>query len=361
MEITVEAPSNVKMFGEHSVVYGGPCLAAATPPYAKATVVDTNSGTFEIVLQDLNSSASFDEEILRRLYEQYGKRDTNPKPAGDTTPTDLAKYIAGHPEIKKEVLPFATIAARIFAQQGGNLIGKKATIHSDVPIGKGFASSAVCSTALTVALLKATGKQVDDQTAIDISRDGERIVHGIETGGRLDVGPIFLGGFATFSASNGIQSANITTPLKIVVFDVGPKPPTAEQVAKVRARRAQDTEGTDKILRQIDECVLAGMEATRTGNIQEVGHQMSRNHNLLTQLGVSSEKLDKAISTAMASGALGAKLCGGGGGGMGIALVSSDADAAKVIEALKNTGFEAYSANVTLKGAKDLVKTKARI
>jgi mevalonate kinase len=357
VNVEIKVPSNIKISGEHSVVFGGPSLSAATPPYATANLSDANSGRLEIVLNDFKISASFDEPTLRSLYAEYGKRDTTPKKPDDKTPTDLSKYITGHSEIRKEILPYATIAARLLVEQSINPINKQIAIHSDVPIGKGYASSAVCSTAFAMVLVKASGKQLDDQSAIDVSRDGERIVHGIETGGRLDVGPIYFGGYATFKASEvpQINSLQISTPINVVVMDVGPKPPTADMVKKVRALHDADPNGTDKILREIDCVVLKCIDALKSGDLKELGKQMHHNHGLLKQLGVSSDRLDNAVSIAMSNGAYGAKLCGGGGGGMGMALVGNDSDAAKVIDALKAAGFDAYSTSVTLKGAKNQV------
>ena len=350
--IEVKAPSNIKISGEHSVVYDGPCLSAAIPLYATASVSDTGTGRLTVVLKDLGISAQFDSSTLKHLYTEYDKRDTTQKAAGDTSPTDLARYIDGHNEIKKEVLPYATIAARLLVEHEINILGKEVVIHSEVPIGKGYASSAVCSTSFTVALLKATGSKLDDQTAIDISRDGERIVHRIETGGRLDVGPVYFGGYVIYSKDDGIKRQTISAPIKVVVMDTGPKPPTSQMVQKVKDRRVADQVGTDKILRAIDSCVLQGIAALKSGNLEELGKQMSRNHGLLRELGVSSEGLDKAVALAMSNGALGAKLCGGGGGGMGMALVKDEATAKKVIDALREHGFDGFSTRVTLQGAK---------
>jgi mevalonate kinase len=147
----------------------------------------------------------------------------------------------------------------------------------------------------------------------------------------------------------------------VVVFDTGPKPSTSEMVKKVRKLYESDKESTEEILKEIDDCVLKCIYALNSGNIKELGAQMSRNHQLLKKLGVSSEGLDKAVSVSLASGAYGAKLCGGGGGGVGVALVGNDADTQNVIDALKSSGFEAYSVGITLKGARDQIKTKTRI
>jgi mevalonate kinase len=347
METIVKAPSNIKIAGEHSVVYGGPSLSAAIELYATATVNDTDTGNLQIELKDLGISASFSEEDLRNLYEDYSSRDTS-------TPDGIAKYIAKHADIDKRILPYATIASRLLVQQGINAVSKsvKVTIHSDVPVQKGYASSAVCSTSFAVALITALGKRIDDQTAIDIARDGERIIHKAEGAGRIDVGPAYFGGYATFSASNGVQKQDISAEVKVVVIDTGPKPPTAEMVAKVRSLYNSDKESTEKTLKEIDACVISCIDALKRNDQKELGKQMSRNHELLKKLGVSSAGLDRAVDISKASGAYGAKLCGGGGGGMGIALVGDRSGAEKVIAALKKEGFDAYSVSISLKGAK---------
>lgn len=357
--VKVKAPSNIKISGEHSVVYNGPCLSAAIPIYATASVSDTLTDRLEIVLKDLDISTSFDEGAMRSLYKEYKTRNIAPKDVDDKTPTDLVKYINGHTWIRKEVLPFATIAARLLVEQGIGVLGRKVIIHSEVPIGKGYASSAVCSTSFTMGLLKSFGRELDDQTAIDISRDGERIVHGIETGGRLDVGPVYFGGYVTYSKDDGIQRQDIDTQLNMVVIDTGPKPPTAQMVQKVRNLRASDQAGTDKILREMDSCVLQGIVALKRGDIEGLGTQINRNHELLRRLGVSSMGLDKATSIANEAGAYGAKLCGGGGGGMGMALVKDGSAAEKVISALKENGFESFNISVTPKGAKSYLTNRA--
>ncbi len=352
-KVVVRAPAYVKISGDHSVVYGGLSLSAAIERYATATVEEVGGEHLEIVLEDLGISSSFDAKKLSELYKEYLPRDT-------TNSNALSIYISSHKSIDREILPYATIAARLFEEHvfgtnssGAGIFGKKITIHSDVPIQKGYASSAICSTAFTIALAKASGIRLEDQEAVDICRDGDRIIHGVETAGRMDVGPAYYGGYAMFSADQGVRKADISTKINIVIIDTGPKPPTSEMVRKVRDLYNSDTARTKKILAEIDDCVIKCIDSLRIGNIEELGRQMSRNHELLRKLGVSSESLDRAVSIAMTNGAYGAKLCGGGGGGMSMALVKDSSIANKVINALKEDGFGAFNVNVSFEGAKD--------
>lgn len=348
-DVEVKAPSNVKFSGEHSVVYGGPSLSAAIELYATAKVEDVASNTIDIILKDLGLSISLDAGTLRALYDDYSKRDTK-------TSEDLIKYIYKNQAIGINLLPYATIASRLLYGYGIKVLGKRVVITSEVPMQKGQASSAICSTSFATALIASSGKKIDDQIAIDIARDGERVIHKVETAGRMDVGPAYFGGYVTFSSSEGVRREEIATKVSVVVFDVGPKPSTAEMVKKVRDLYNKDITGTTKILREMDDCVLRCIESLKRNDLKELGKQMSRNHALLKNLGVSSERMDNAVSIALSNGAYGAKLCGGGGGGIGMALAGSSSEATKIAKELKNSGIEAYEARIAMKGARDSVK-----
>jgi mevalonate kinase len=72
---------------------------------------------------------------------------------------------------------------------------------------------------------------------------------------------------------------------------------------------------------------------------------MNLNQDLLRQIGVSHPKNDQVISAALGFGAIGAKLVGAGGGGYCLALMKNEADAADLIEGLKDT-YSCFFANV---------------
>ena len=69
---------------------------------------------------------------------------------------------------------------------------------------------------------------------------------------------------------------------------------------------------------------------------------------MLKELGVSSEDLDRAVEIAKKEGAY-AKLSGGGGGGGAIAITDKPDTLIKV---MKDNGFGALKAEVSLDGAK---------
>jgi mevalonate kinase len=69
-------------------------------------------------------------------------------------------------------------------------------------------------------------------------------------------------------------------------------------------------------------------QAIESGDIEQLGRLMTRNHGYLRVLTVSSPELDALVQAALDAGALGAKLSGGGRGGNMIALVTAETKAA---------------------------------
>ena len=63
---------------------------------------------------------------------------------------------------------------------------------------------------------------------------------------------------------------------------------------------------------------------------------------MLNALQVSTPELERLVAIARASGALGAKLTGGGGGGSIIALC--DGETEPVAEAIRGAGYDAVTA-----------------
>ena len=76
---------------------------------------------------------------------------------------------------------------------------------------------------------------------------------------------------------------------------------------------------------------------------------MNKNQQLLQQLEVSTEKLDKMCQAALEAGAYGAKLSGAGGGDCMLALVKEDKKAV-VIQAIADVGGEVINVSSNAQG-----------
>ena len=86
------------------------------------------------------------------------------------------------------------------------------------------------------------------------------------------------------------------------------------------------------------------MQAVRDRDLPALGELMNICHGMLNALQVSTPELERLVAVARASGALGAKLTGGGGGGSIIALC--DGDAQPVADAIRAAGYEAMTVNL---------------
>ena len=101
---------------------------------------------------------------------------------------------------------------------------------------------------------------------------------------------------------------------------------TKELVAGVRARYERSPSLYDRIFDDIDALSLAGVEALRATDFDALGRQMNVCHGLLNAIEVSTPELERMVTIARTSGALGAKLTGAGGGGSIVALCPNSAD-----------------------------------
>jgi mevalonate kinase len=331
----VRAPGVIKLFGEHAVVYGRNSMALAVSKYAKCSSEEA-SGGLGIALPDLgDKSIRLRDSDLRDINAYYKARKS------------MAEYVAGS-AIGLDFLPFATIAARLFAECGVDVLNRNVKVSSEIPIKSGMSSSASCFTAFTCLLAKGAG--LSSEKVIDIARDGERVAHVNEGAGSIDVSTAFYGGYVTYNSALGARKEKIGTPLNLVLVNTGPKLGTAVTVGRVASLYNSDREGTERMLDEIDDCTLSGHAALEKGDLGEAGRHMFRNHELLKRLGVSNDNLDKVVELSRTNGAFGAKLSGGGGGGMAVVLAGPESKG-KLIRIFNENKFDAFEAEPSMAGA----------
>lgn len=334
-EMEIRAPGVIKLFGEHAVVYGRNSMALAVSKYARCSSEEA-SGGLGIALPDLgDKSIELRADDLGDISVAYRAKK------------NMAEYVAGSC-INLDFLPFATIAARLFAECGIDVLHKGIRVKSEIPVKSGMSSSASCFTAFTCLLAKGSG--LPGAKVIDIARDGERVAHVNENAGSIDVSTAFYGGYVTYNSALGARKEKIGTPLHLILVNTGPKLSTAVTVGRVASLYKSDKESTERMLDEIDDCTLSGHAALEKGDLGEAGRHMFRNHELLRRLGVSNGNLDRVVELSRANGAFGAKLSGGGGGGMAVVLGKAENKEA-LMSAFKAEGFEAFEASPSLEGA----------
>ncbi len=340
----VRAPAVIKLFGEHAVVYGKTAVAMAVDLYAGASA--EGAGRLSIALPDIGKSATLPDEDLHRIYGAFSSRES------------IGGFISGQ-GMDRDLLPFASIAAALSSRHGARL-DYEVTVTSDIPVQKGLASSAACSTAFLAALVKAKGLSLPDGEFMELARIGEMVQHANENSGFIDVSTSYYGGFVSFSAGSA-RRQRVPKPLSLLLVDTGPKKKTSEMVEAVRSRYESDPVQTIAILDEIDSCGIKGIEALGSDSpdrLEKLGSLMYDNQESLARLGVSSGSLDTAVRLARVGGAYGAKLSGGGGGGMAVILPRGNPDPLK--KALEGSGFHVSEITTSFSGARDFMQSGAK-
>jgi mevalonate kinase len=285
------APAKVILVGEHAVVYGHPAVALPFPAIqaaGEATAADSGvtirSDRYGHLAARLNLDGT-----------EYASAERPLKP--------VAEAVRG----AMEALERLGAEGRPFALR----------LTSAIPAGAGLGSSA----AIAVAAIRATfafhGRTVPPSLLRALATRAEAIAHGTSSG--LDPAAVAAEGPVRFVRDHAPIVLAITEPFGLVVADSGETSGTGRMVALVKERfAAQDA--ARAAIAELGELADAVAETLERADFATVGQKLSRSHQLLAQLGVSTPQLDAICQAALSAGAFGAKLSGAGGGGCAIAL-----------------------------------------
>ncbi|MDJ0756185.1 MAG: mevalonate kinase [Ardenticatenaceae bacterium] len=299
---TTSAPGKIILFGEHAVVYGEPAIAVPVTQVGATAAVET---------------AAHDGILLRApdLGEDLWLRNA---------PADHPLAAAVH----------ALFSAAKTAGFSRPNIGLTASVSSTIPIASGLGSGA----AIAAVLIRALAQHLDwpslatDHAVSQITYEVERIHHGTPSG--IDNTVVSYGRPVFFVRAGAevkprsvqlLETFEPADPLHFLIGDTGIKAPTRESVGDVRRRWLADPQTFEAYFDRCGQIALAARKAIERGDLPEIGRLMNQNHQLLRQLTVSSAALDNLVAAAVQSGALGAKMSGGGRGGNMIALVEKAA------------------------------------
>ena len=277
-EVTTSAPGKMIVLGEHSVVYGKPAMALAIDRrfYCKVSLADG-------------------------LYLN-GKK--------------VPSYI--HPHIKS-----------VIDSNGASGLNLKA--GTEIPTSSGLGSSAALSSSISMALRKLLGRDTDLRSIAEDAFKAEWDAQGRAS--PIDTSTCTRGGGVALNCPVGIGkelwtiSKNDRTwkvsefevpSMTFVVGHTGIKAPTGPLVEKVRKFKEHNRFASD-IIDEMGLIALQGMNAIRRNDKEDLGEIMTRNHKLLSILGVSCNELNKLVNASLPY-SYGAKLTGSGGGGSMIAL-----------------------------------------
>lgn len=295
-----QAPGKVILFGEHAVVYGQPAIAVpVTDVQAIAEVEASAPGQTGLLIdaRDLEQHLQFDD-----------------------LPDD-------HP-----LAAAVRSTCRVLGIEAPTV---RLTIRSTIPVASGLGSGAAVTAAIARALSAYAGRPLDDAAVSELAFEVERIHHGTPSG--IDNTVVAFGRPVYFVRGQPPERLRLGGPLHILIGDTGASSPTKTAVSDVRRMWERAPAQIEAVFRAIGEIVRQARAALETGAVDRLGPLMNENHAHLRTLEVSSPELERLISAAVAAGASGAKLSGGGRGGNMIALADSR-NAEAVTAALRQAG-----------------------
>ena len=224
----------------------------------------------------------------------------------------------------------------------------KVQASCEVPIGAGLGSSASTTVATISAVAKSRNVVLNREDIFQLAFVSENYLHGKPSG--VDQATCTYGGIIQFEKPAGIKPLKIKRPPLILVCDSGVHRSTKALVGSVVKRSNVETERFQSHLEEVSEISAGVVKAMKNEDAPELGSLMSRNHELLRQIGVSTPMLDHLVEEAKRVGALGAKLTGAGGGGCVIALCVDKTSRLKVARRLKQEGGRIYNVALDEKG-----------
>ncbi len=345
------APGRVNLIGEHTDYNDGFVLPFAIPRQALAAVGRRDDGVI-------------------RCWSRQDAETVEVTLAGvspDSRPAGWAAYPVG--------------VAWALREAGVEIPGADVLVDSDVPDGAGVSSSAALEGAVALALADLAGAELTRTSLALAGRRAENEIVGAPTG-VMDQMAAMCGqeGHALFLDCRSLEMRQVPLDLVgagmcLLVIDTATKHAHAQGGYGNRRRSCEAAARALGVaaLRDID---LAGLQAARgvlddetyrrarhvvtenarvcrvvdllhQGDLAAVGEVLRESHaSMRDDFEISTEELDTAVEVAVAAGALGARMTGGGFGGSAIALVPVSAVSAvddAVAVAFAERGFRPAS------------------
>jgi galactokinase len=247
------------------------------------------------------------------------------------------------------------VGARLPAPREPGLPGFDAHFTSDVPVGAGLSSSAAITCALAVALNEAWGLGFDRARLVQAAHLAENDFAGAPTGimdqsasllsedeaalfldcrdGSSSAVDLRLGasGLAILVIDTKVRHAHVSggyaarrASCEKAARELGARALRDVTISRLLAAAGQLDDESFRRARHVvteDQRVLDTVRALRARDFAAVGDLMSASHrSMRDDFEISTRELDLAVEVSLSSGALGARMTGGGFGGSAIAL-----------------------------------------
>ena len=310
------------LLGEHAVVYGAPALVVPIPQLT-ATATAT-------VTRTADAGGGGTDRIA---FAMVG--------LGSTVVTTLVTESLRH--LVTEFKALAAVAEPL---------GVDIVIDSAVPQGRGLGSSAAFARAAVLALANAFGRRLDAREVFDLVQSSETVTHGRASG--IDAAATGATSALVFQAGNArrlpiVMSGNDADHSGgtddrgdaagiLVIADSGVGGSTNDAVELLGRKFERNADLRETFVHRVSDLTTAALDDLAHGELSSFGARLTQNHWLLHELGISTERIDVLVETALAAGGLGAKITGGGLGGCLVALAEDPGRADAIRRRLHEAG-----------------------
>lgn len=202
-------------------------------------------------------------------------------------------------------------------EKAGSKQNLKITYTGEIPMERGFGSSATVALGTTKAMNQFFNLNLSEQEIMAVTNHAEMINHGKASG--LDAATVHSDYLVFFNTKMGPKKLAAKLNSILLIMDTGQLGNTKEAVTKVHQQMQQTQSAKDKIARLgvlADETKKAWLKQ----DDKMVGKIFNEAQKILVSFGLSTSKIDQLQKIALQNGALGFKLSGGGLGGIVITL-----------------------------------------
>ncbi len=341
------APGRLNLIGEHTDYNDGFVLPFALPERVVAAAAAWSGPGWQVCTDFAEGAVSFDD----------------PQPG---SVEDWAGYVAG--------------VVWALRDRGFDVPPARIALASDVPVGAGLSSSHAMECAVLTALCDLGHLDLPMAERPQLVQRTENVYVGAPTGIMDQSASLRCeAGHALFLDCRSLEVEQIpfdvtTEGLAVLVLnsnaphhhsdgEYGARRKSCEEAARIlgvpalrdiafddldKALARLDDEVTRKRVRHVvteDQRVLDTVATLRSGRIREIGPLLTASHaSMRDDFEITVAQVDVAVEAALAAGAYGARMTGGGFGGCVISLVDADradAVAAAVADAYAQRGFTA--------------------
>ncbi len=214
------------------------------------------------------------------------------------------------------------------------------TFGGSLLAGSGVGASAASCVSLARALDATFDLGLGIEDINRIGREGEFPYHGIPSG--VDNTASTYGGLLQFWIDGGatrFERIPVSSPLRIVLANSGVTADTSTLDDFVLAIREGDPQGFEATMATISAQSREMRAAIERNDLATVGALMTANHDILVAMGLSHPILVELCGRALALGALGAKLTGGGRGGYMVALAPDAVVQERIARSFESAGL----------------------